>query len=242
MQHWPEPLTIEQARAWLRRAIEGYATPGYGRFAVELADGAYIGDAGILVAQIQGRTENDLGYIIAHSQWRLGYGLESARACFDYGHGQGLQRIVANMAHDNVGSIRVARAARLHTRDALSESAQSQQGNAAVRVERPRCDSLARTVGQRFAARASAMTTQACCSRSYRSRVNSRALRANCSACAASPSLQVHARQREPQLGAIGLDAYRAFENLNRFRQIAGRRRALCLVLQRERDRRRWWS
>lgn len=109
MQHWPEPLTIEQARAWLRRAMEGYATPGYGRFAVELADGAYIGDAGILVAQIQGRTENDLGYIIAHSQWRLGYGLESARACFDYGHGQGLQRIVANMAHDNVGSIRVAR-------------------------------------------------------------------------------------------------------------------------------------
>ncbi len=108
MQHWPEPLTIEQARAWLVRAIEGYATPGCGRFAVELIDGTYVGDAGILVSQIMGRAENDLGYIVAHAHWRLGYGLECARACFEYSRGQGLRRIIANMAHDNAGSIRVA--------------------------------------------------------------------------------------------------------------------------------------
>jgi [ribosomal protein S5]-alanine N-acetyltransferase len=108
MQHWPEPLTNEQVRAWLVRAIEGYVTPGHGRFAVELVDGTYVGDAGILVGEIMGRAENDLGYIIAYPHWRLGYGLECARACFEYGRGQGLRRIIANMAHDNVGSIRVA--------------------------------------------------------------------------------------------------------------------------------------
>jgi RimJ/RimL family protein N-acetyltransferase len=108
MQHWPEPLTIEQVRVWQRRAIEAYPKPGLGRFAVELVDGSYVGDAGILDAQILGHAENDLGYIIAQPHWRLGYGLEAARACVEYGRGQGLRRIVANMAHDNLGSIRVA--------------------------------------------------------------------------------------------------------------------------------------
>lgn len=108
MQHWPEPLTTEQARAWHQRALDAYATPGLGRMAIELADGTYIGDAGIVHAQILDRTENDLGYIIDRAFWRSGYGFEAARACVEYGHGCGQQRIVANMAVDNLGSVRVA--------------------------------------------------------------------------------------------------------------------------------------
>ena len=108
MQHWPERLTTEQARAWHQRALDAYATPGLGRMAVELVDGTYIGDAGIVRAQILDRTENDLGYIIDKAFWRRGYGFEAALACFEYGRGQGQQRIVANMAADNFGSVRVA--------------------------------------------------------------------------------------------------------------------------------------
>jgi [ribosomal protein S5]-alanine N-acetyltransferase len=108
MQHWPEPPTSEQARAWHQRALDAYATPGLGRMAIELLDGTYIGDAGIVRAQILDRTENDLGYIIDKAFWRSGYGFEAALACFEYGRGHGQQRIVANMAADNLGSVRVA--------------------------------------------------------------------------------------------------------------------------------------
>jgi RimJ/RimL family protein N-acetyltransferase len=108
MQHWPQPLTSEQARAWHQRALDAYATPGLGRLAVELLNGTYIGDAGIVRAQILDRSENDLGYIIDHAFWRKGYGLEAARACFEYGRSHGERRIVANMAADNLGSVRVA--------------------------------------------------------------------------------------------------------------------------------------
>ncbi len=108
MHHWPEPLTTEQARAWHQRALDAYATPGLGRFAIELSDGTYIGDAGIVRAQILDQAENDLGYIIDQAFWRRGYGLEAARACFDHGRAHGQRRIVANMAADNSGSVRVA--------------------------------------------------------------------------------------------------------------------------------------
>jgi len=108
MHHWPEPLTTERARAWHQRAMDAYATPGLGRLAVELLDGTYIGDAGIVRGQILERTENDLGYIIDHAFWRSGYGFEAAHACFERGRDSGQRRIVANMAADNVGSERVA--------------------------------------------------------------------------------------------------------------------------------------
>jgi RimJ/RimL family protein N-acetyltransferase len=109
MQHWPQPLTSAESRAWLDRALSAYRTPGYGRFAVELDDGTYIGDAGVVRAVIDGRDENDLGYIIDHRYWRRGYGLEAAAACITHARSCGIGRIVANMAADNAGSVAVAR-------------------------------------------------------------------------------------------------------------------------------------
>ena len=135
MRHWPEPLTSEQARAWHQRALDAHAKPGLGRLAVELTDGTYIGDAGIVHAEILGRAENDLGYIIAHPFWRTGYGLEAAQACFEFGRSAGHRRIVANMAADNHGSVRVAQRLGFTFGDSLAQSARPRQGDAAVRVE-----------------------------------------------------------------------------------------------------------
>ena len=109
MAHWPEPLGAEQARAWFDRAVTAYETAGgYGRFAVELHDGTYVGDAGILRSEVGGRLENDLGYVIDHRYWRHGYGLEAARACVERGRAAGQLRIVTNMAADNHPSVRVS--------------------------------------------------------------------------------------------------------------------------------------
>jgi RimJ/RimL family protein N-acetyltransferase len=107
---WPQPLSEEAAAAWVRRACASFSATGMGRMLVELRDGgAPIGDCGIVEAEINGRREHDLGYIIHHPYWRQGFGIECARACLEYGiHTLGLRRIVANMAHDHIASARVA--------------------------------------------------------------------------------------------------------------------------------------
>jgi len=107
MAHWPAVLNAAASRAWFERARAGYAEPGFGRFAVWLG-ARYIGDAGILRADVNGRPENDLGYIIDHRHWGHGYGLEAARALLEEGHRRGLGRIVASMAVSNTASVRVA--------------------------------------------------------------------------------------------------------------------------------------
>ena len=110
MMFWPQPLSEEVTAAWVQRASASFPATGLGRMRVELRDGgATIGDCGIVAAEINGRREYDLGYIIHHPYWRQGYGLECARACLEYGiHTLGLKRIVANMAHDHSASARVA--------------------------------------------------------------------------------------------------------------------------------------
>ena len=110
MVFWPQPLSEDATAAWVRRASASFPVTGLGRMLVELREGgAPIGDCGIVEAEIDGRREYDLGYIIHHPYWRQGYGIECARACLEYGiHTLGLRRIVANMAHDHVASARVA--------------------------------------------------------------------------------------------------------------------------------------
>jgi len=107
MSHWPAPLDAQASAAWFERARAPYGEPGLGRFAVWLG-AEYVGDAGILRAEVNGRVENDLGYIVDHAHWGHGYGLEVARALLEEGHRCGLRRIVANMAASNAPSARVA--------------------------------------------------------------------------------------------------------------------------------------
>ncbi len=110
MSFWPAPFTIEQTRRWIERSIKSYRENQFGRFAVELKEsGKLIGDCGILLSEVDGKQENDLGYIIHSDYWGRGYGTEAAQACLDFGFNKlGLTRIAANMASDNTASIRVA--------------------------------------------------------------------------------------------------------------------------------------
>lgn len=110
MQFWPAPFTPEASAAWLERQIKMYAERGYGHWAVLARDtGEQIGDVGLMYISVDGRDEVDLGYIIHYPYWQQGYGAEAAGACLEHGRSAlGLRRVVANMAHDNLGSKRVA--------------------------------------------------------------------------------------------------------------------------------------
>lgn len=110
MSFWERPLDRDAVAAWVARNARSFRETGLGRMISELRDtGEAIGDCGIMRAEVGGREENDLGYIIHHPYWRRGFGMECARACLEYGlRDLGLRRIVANMPHDHTASVRVA--------------------------------------------------------------------------------------------------------------------------------------
>jgi RimJ/RimL family protein N-acetyltransferase len=110
MAHWPSLFTIENSQSWMERAIASYAKNGFGRYAVIPRDtNEQIGDFGIMRVMVNGVEENDLGYILHHPYWHKGYAMEGAQALLQFGFQTiGMDRIVANMAHDNVPSRRVA--------------------------------------------------------------------------------------------------------------------------------------
>lgn len=65
MRFWPKPFTSNQVQNWLERSLKSYAENGFGRYALILKDSeALIGDAGLLLAEVDGSERVDLGYII----------------------------------------------------------------------------------------------------------------------------------------------------------------------------------
>ena len=109
MRYWPAPFTEDQTAQWVERSLGLYAS-GLGRFAiVRQADGALIGDAGLLHLEMDGVLEYDVGYIVAANEWRRGYGFEAAAAVVAYGFRTlGLDRLCANMPAAHSASRRLA--------------------------------------------------------------------------------------------------------------------------------------
>jgi ribosomal-protein-alanine N-acetyltransferase len=110
MKFWPAPFTLEQSQQWLERHFRNYRETGLGRYAVISKESqTLIGDCGIVQAELDGKPENDLGYIIARDAWGNGYATEAAEACLHYGlDHQNLRRVCANMPFNHVASRRVA--------------------------------------------------------------------------------------------------------------------------------------
>jgi RimJ/RimL family protein N-acetyltransferase len=110
MQFWPRCYSRDEAEAWIRRQQERYACDGHGYWlALDKASGQPVGQAGILLLEIDGVVEAGLGYLIHRPFWQRGYATEAAAACCDYAFaGLGKQRIVAPIRPENVGSQAVA--------------------------------------------------------------------------------------------------------------------------------------
>lgn len=110
MQFWPSPFTLEQSQNWVKINIERYKNLGFGRWSLVIKKTEQvIGDCGLMISEIDGKEENDLGYIIHHKFWRNGYAYEAAEACKHYAFKNlGLERLCANMPFNHTGSERVA--------------------------------------------------------------------------------------------------------------------------------------
>lgn len=110
MNFWPVPFTLQQTENWVYDNIERYSKLGFGRWGVILKDnGMLIGDCGIMIKEIDGKEENDLGYILHFPYWQRGFAAEAANACKEYAFiSLGIKRLCANMPYNHEASRKVA--------------------------------------------------------------------------------------------------------------------------------------
>ena len=96
--------------AWLELVIARTVHDGHGFWAAILDEtGDYVGHAGLLKQQVEGRDEVEIAYWFLRSHWNRGLATEAACACRDYGFGElNRDRLVSLIIPENVASRRVA--------------------------------------------------------------------------------------------------------------------------------------
>ena len=86
MQHYPKPYDEAGTRRWMDWIFGSYREDGFGLWAViRREDGAFLGDCGITMQNIDGQAMPEIGYHIHRDFWRRGYGGEAACAVRDWG-------------------------------------------------------------------------------------------------------------------------------------------------------------
>ncbi len=86
MRYYPGLRDEHGTQAWLDWMIQDrYPKHGYGLWAVERKeDGAFVGQCGLLLQQVDGNDEVEIGYLLKSSEWHKGYATEAARACKEH--------------------------------------------------------------------------------------------------------------------------------------------------------------
>jgi [ribosomal protein S5]-alanine N-acetyltransferase len=110
MSFWPAPFTEQQTENWVHININRYEEAGFGRWAVIIKEtNELVGDCGIMISEIDGKQEKDLGYIFHYPYWQKGYAVEAAEACMKHAFNNlAIERLCANMAFDHIASRKVA--------------------------------------------------------------------------------------------------------------------------------------
>ena len=73
MRFWPRPYTPPEFEEWIARHRGRYASDGCGYWLLCTREGGTrVGQAGILMTDIDGVREAALGYILDRSQWHRG--------------------------------------------------------------------------------------------------------------------------------------------------------------------------
>jgi len=100
----------QEAINWITRMGKRYEMHGVGLWALtDKQTGAFIGQCGLLVQDIDGNTELEIGYSLNPSSWGKGYATEAAMACKKYVMENKLVPSIISIIHvDNVPSQKVA--------------------------------------------------------------------------------------------------------------------------------------
>lgn len=85
MKYYPRPYDENGTRRWINWCLDSYRQNGFGLWALELKDtGAFIGDCGISMQNIDGEMLPEIGYHVNKAYWRQGYAKEACAAVKDW--------------------------------------------------------------------------------------------------------------------------------------------------------------
>lgn len=110
MRLFPRTLDRAELAAWIDRNLKRYEQYGHGLWAVVLKDGQqFIGDCGLVIQDVDGLEELEVGYHFNKHYWGRGLAAEAARGCMEYAFTQlGRNRIISMIRPENLPSRRVA--------------------------------------------------------------------------------------------------------------------------------------
>jgi RimJ/RimL family protein N-acetyltransferase len=110
MRFYPAPLNRFEVDEWIARNRRRYARDGHGLWAMVLrTTGELIGDCGLVVQEVDGAAEIEIGYHVRRDHWGQGLATEAARACRDFGFAHlPVERLISLIHPANVASRRVA--------------------------------------------------------------------------------------------------------------------------------------
>lgn len=110
MQFCLQPFDRQMTQTWIERNMQRYAQYGFGLWAVILkVNGKLIGDCGLVVQEVDGVEEVEVGYHIRRDFWGQGLATEAAQACRDYGFNHlGCEKLISLINPANIASRRVA--------------------------------------------------------------------------------------------------------------------------------------
>lgn len=110
MRHYPKCYSRSEAAGWVDRQVARYAEDGHGLWLVlERESLEPVGQVGLLIQEVEGEREPEIGYLIHRPFWRRGYASEAALATRDLAFGTfGYDRVVSLIRPENLPSQGVA--------------------------------------------------------------------------------------------------------------------------------------
>jgi ribosomal-protein-alanine N-acetyltransferase len=102
--------SAERARDWIDRQLNRYAKNLYGlQVLVDKRTNEFIGQCGLLLQEVDGIEEVEVGYHILRKHWGKGYAPEAARLFIDFAFGKNISSSVISIIDSkNLKSQRVA--------------------------------------------------------------------------------------------------------------------------------------
>lgn len=111
MYAYEHDFTPEDVQEWLQRQLDRYERYGFGLWALILKEtGEFIGQAGLTMQDAAGEEVLEIGYLLKHAFWHMGYATEATAACRDYAF-QVLKapKVCCLIKADNIASQKVAK-------------------------------------------------------------------------------------------------------------------------------------
>jgi len=126
MKYYPGAFTEEGVLAWISKNISRYANDGFGLWAViRKSDGAFLGDCGITMQNIDGEILPEAGFHIIAEYCRNGYATEAAVAAIVYVSKKfAIDTFYSYCRAENLQSQRVMRKCGMHFEKSYNEGSQ----------------------------------------------------------------------------------------------------------------------